>query len=93
MRALLVILSALGAAFLVMGYVRSWQMRKAIKTGKPVEAINNNYFLGAFVGFVVFALGAWWLESDSAPVNSTYSPAKIENGTVTGGGFEQQNRP
>ena len=49
MRALLVILSALGAAFLVMGYVRSWQMRKAIKTGKSVEAINNNYFLGAFV--------------------------------------------
>ncbi|MDB2469339.1 hypothetical protein N9X39_04645 [Alphaproteobacteria bacterium] len=90
MRSLLVILSALGAAFLVMGYVRSWQMRKAIKTGKPVEAINNNYFLGAFVGFVVFALGAWWLESDSAPANATYSPAKIENGTVTGGGFEQQ---
>ena len=89
MRALLVILSALGAAFLVMGYVRSWQMRKAIKTGKPVEAINNNYILGAFVGFVVFALGAWWLESDSAPANTTYSPAKIENGTVTGGGFEQ----
>jgi hypothetical protein len=38
----------------------------------------------------VFALGAWWLESDSAPANTTYSPAKIENGTVTGGGFEQQ---
>ena len=91
MRALLVILSALGAAFLVMGYVRSWQMRKAIKTGKPPEAINNNYLLGGVVGFVVFALGAWWLESDSAPTNSTYSPAKIENGTVTGGDFEQQN--
>ena len=90
MRALLVIFSALGAALLVMGYVRSWQMRKAIKTGEPVEAINNNYFLGVFVGFVVFALGAWWLESDSAPANSTYSPAKIENGTMTGGSFEQQ---
>ena len=90
MRALLIISSALGAAFLVMGYVRSWQMRKAIKTGKSVEAINNNYFLGAFVGFVMFALGVWWLESDSAPANTTYSPAKIENGTVTGGGFEQQ---
>ena len=90
MRALLVILSAIGAAFLIMEYVRSRQMRKAIKTGKSVEAINNNYFLGAFVGFVVFALGAWWLESDSAPANTTYSPAKIENGTVTGGGFEQQ---
>ena len=90
MRALLVILSALGAAFLVMGYVRSWQMRKAIKTGKPPEAINNNYILGALVGVIVFALGAWWLESDSAASNATYSPAKIENGTVSGGGFEQQ---
>ena len=91
MRALLVILSALGAALLVMGYVRSWQMRKAIKTGKPPDAINNNYIVGSLVGIVVFALGAWCLESDSAPANSTYSPAKIENGTVTGGGFEQQN--
>ena len=90
MRALLVILSALGAALLVMGYVRSWQKRKAIKTGKPPQAINNNYILGALVGIVVFALGAWWLESDSAPANATYSPAKIESGTVTGGGFEQQ---
>ena len=90
MRALLVILSALGAAFLVMGYVRSWQIRKAIKTGKPPEAINNNYILGAVAGGVVFAFGAWCLESDSAPANTTYFPAKIENGTVTGGGFEQQ---
>ena len=89
MRALLVILSALGAAFLVMGYVRSWQMQKAIKTGKAPESISNNYILGAFVGIVVFGLGAWWLESNSAPANATYSPAKIENGTVTGGGFEQ----
>ena len=90
MRALLVILSALGAAFLVMGYMRSWQIRKAIKAGKPVEAVNDNYILGTFVGLVVFALGAWWLESDSAPANTTYSPAKIVNGTVTGGSFEQQ---
>ena len=90
MRALLVILSALGAALLVMGYVRSWQIRKAIKTGKPPEAINKNYILGALVGVVVFALGAWWLESESAPSNAAYSPAKIENGTVTGGGFEQR---
>ncbi len=59
MRAILVILSALGAAFLVMGYVRSWQMRKAIKTGKSPEAIDNNYILGALVGLVVFAFGVW----------------------------------
>ena len=90
MRALLVILSALGAAFLVMGFVRSWQIRKAVKTGRLPEAIHNNYILGALVAGVVFAFGVWWLESNSAPPNLTYSPAKIENGTVTGGGFEQQ---
>ena len=90
MRALLVILSALGAAFLVMSFVRSWQIRKANKTGLPPETVNNNYILGAFVGIVVFAIGAFWLELDSAAPNSTYLPAKIKNGVITGGGFEQR---
>ena len=45
MRALLVILSALGAAVLVMGLVRSWQSRKALKTGQPPEAVHNNYLM------------------------------------------------
>ena len=90
MRALLVILSALGAAILIMNFVRSWQIRKAIKSSLPVEAVNNNYILGAFVGLLVFAIGVFWLELDSAAPNTTYVPAKINNGTITEGGFEQR---
>ena len=80
MRALLVILSALGAAVLVMGLVRSWQSRKALKTGQPPEQFT------IIISLVWLSLGwscggAWWLESNSVPPDSTYSPARIENGT------------
>lgn len=90
MRALLVILSALGAAFLIMSFVRGWQIRKAIKSGLPAETVDNNYILGAFIGLVVFAIGVFWLETDSAGPNATYIPAKIRNGAITEGGFEQR---
>lgn len=90
MRAVLVILSALGAAFLIMSVVKGWQTRKAIKNGLPEEGVDNNYVLGAFVGAVVFAIGAFWLELDSAAPNTTYVPAKIRNGTIIEGGFEQR---
>ena len=90
MRALLVILSALGAAFLIMSLVRRWQIRKAIKSGLPAEAVDNNYVLGAFVGLVVFAISVCWLELDSAEPNTTYVPAKLKNGSITEGGFEQR---
>ena len=90
MRALLMILSALGAAFLVMSFVRGWQTRKAVKSGLPAETVGNNYILGAFIGLVVFAIGVFWLETDSAAPNATYVPAKISNGTITEGGFEQR---
>ncbi len=90
MRALLVIFSALGVAFLIMSFVRGWQIRKAVKSGLPAETVNNNYILGAFVGLVVFAIGVFWLELDSAAPNTTYVPAKIKNGTITRGGFEQR---
>ena len=90
MRALLVVLSALGAAFLVMSFVKGWQIRKANKSGLSPQLVNNNYILGAFVGIIVFAIGAFWLELDSAAPNATYLPAKIKNGVITGGGFEQR---
>ena len=90
MRALLVILSSLGAAFLIMSFVRGWQIRKAIKSGLPAAAVDNNYILGAFVGLLVFAIGVFWLELDSAAPNATYIPAKIKNGTITEGGFEKR---
>ena len=90
MRALLVILSALGAAVLIMSFVKGWQKRKAVKSGLPAVAVENNYILGAFVGLLVFAIGVFWLEFDSAAPNTTYVPAKISNGTITEGGFEQR---
>ena len=90
MRAFLIILAALGAAFLVMSFVRNWQVKTAIKSGLPLEAVDNNYILGALVGFVVFAIGAFWLELDSAAPNTTYLPAKMENGIITGGSFERR---
>ena len=73
-----------------MSFVRGWQIRKATKSGLPAEAVDNNYILGAFVGLVVFAIGAFWLELDSAAPNTTYVPAKIQNGVITGGGFEKR---
>ncbi len=88
MRALLVLLSALGAALLVMSFVKGWQIRKATKLGLSPEVVENNYILGAFVGLVVFAVGAFWLELDSAAPDANYVPAKIKNGTIIGGGFE-----
>ena len=90
MRALLVILSALGAAFLIMSFVRGFQTRRAIKSGLPPEAVGNNYILGALAGFVIFAIGVFWLELDTAAPNTTYVPAKIKNGAITEGGFEQR---
>ena len=90
MRALFVILSSLGAAFLIMSFVRGWQTKRAIKSGLPPEAVDNNYILGALVSLVVFAIGAFWLELDSAAPNTTYVPAKISNGMIIEGGFEQR---
>jgi len=90
MRALLVILSALGAAILIMSIVRGWQTRRAARNGLPAEAVETNYILGAVVGLAVFAIGVFWLESDSASPNTTYVPAKIKNGKITEGGFEQK---
>ena len=56
-----------------------------------MEVVGNNYILGAFVGLVVFAIGVFWLELDSAAPNTTYIPAKIENGAIVEGEFEQRS--
>ncbi len=87
MRAILIILSALGAALLVMSFLRSWQIRKAAKEGVSPETVGRNYSVGVVVAVVVFALGVIWLESDSASPDANYAPARLENGNVTGGGF------
>ena len=73
-----------------MSFVRSWQIKGAIKRGLLPETVGNNYVLGAFVGLVVFAIGALWLELDSAAPNTTYVPAKLKDGIIIGGEFEQR---
>ena len=88
MRAIFVIFSALGAAFLLMSFLKSWQIHRAMSLGQPLEKIENNYIFGAIVCVIVFSFGVWGLERDSASPNLTYLPAKIENGLVTGGGFD-----
>ena len=52
------------------------QIRRAMKSGLAVEAIDNNYILGAFVGLVVFAIGVFWLELDSAAPTQLISQRK-----------------
>ena len=87
MRAIIIILSALGAAILVTSFLKSWQRRAAERDSVSPHDFQTNYILGAFVAIVVFAVGVMWLEADSAPPDTSYSPARIQNGAVTKGGF------
>ena len=89
MRAILVLLLAFGAAFLFISALKSWQVKKALRTGQTTDSIENNYILGAFIAAFIFIFCVWWLEADSGSPNMLYSPAKIENGTVIGGAFEK----
>ena len=88
MRAIIIILSALGAAILVISFLKSWQRRASEKDGVSSDDVQINYILGAVVAIVVFAVGVIWLEADSAPPDSSYSPARIQNGAVTKGAFD-----
>ena len=88
MRAIIIILSALGAAILVTSFLKSWQRRAAERDSVLPDDVQTNYILGAVVAIVVFAAGVMWLEAGSAPPDSSYSPARIQNGAVTKGGFD-----
>ena len=88
MRAILIVISAFGVAFLLVSLLKSWQVRRAIRLGQPLEKIESNYIFGAIVTVFLFAVGVWWLEFNSAPPSLNYFPAKIEDGTITGGGFD-----
>ena len=89
MRTILIILSALGAAILVLNLLKSWQRRRADQRGETVyEGISLIHFISVVVGLAVFFMGALWLESSSAPPRSIYTPATIEGGAVKSGGFD-----
>ena len=89
MRPFLIILSALGAAILVLNLLKIWQRRLAERRGEVAsDHMSVIHLISAAVGLAVFFLGAFWLESNSAPPGSVYAPATIEGGAVKSGGFD-----
>lgn len=91
MRTILVILSALGAAFLALNLLKSWQRRLAERRGEDVsDGVSVIHLISAAVGIAVFFVGALWLESNSAPPGSVYAPATIYNGEIKSGGFDPE---
>ena len=89
MRTILIILSALGAAILVLNMLKIWQRRLAERRGEVAsDRMSVIHLISAAVGLTVFFLGALWLESNSAPPGSVYAPATIEGGALKSGGFD-----
>ena len=89
MRPILIILSALGAAILVLNLLKIWQRRLAERRGEVAsDRMSVIHLISAAVGLAVFFLGALWLESNSALPGSVYAPATIEGGAVKSGGFD-----
>ena len=78
MRTVLIILSALGAAILVLNMLKIWQRRLAERRGEVAsDRMSVIHLISAAVGLAVFFLGALWLESNSAPPGSVYAPATV----------------
>ena len=93
MRPFLIILSALGAAILVLNLLKIWQRRLAERRGEVAsDRMSVIHLISAAVGLAVFFLGALWLESNSAPPGSVYAPATIEGGAVKSGGFDPETQ-
>ena len=93
MRTILAILSALGAAILVLSLLKNWQRRRADQRGEEVsDRISVIHLISVVVGMGVFFLGALWLESNSASPGSVYAPATVEDGALKSGGFEIQSQ-
>ena len=93
MRTILIILSALGAAVLVLNLLKIWQRRLAERRGEVAsDRMSVIHLISAAVGLAVFFLGALWLESNSAPPGSVYAPATIEGGAVKSGGFDTKKQ-
>jgi len=93
MRTVLIILSALGAAILVLNMLKIWQRRLAERRGEVAsDRMSVIHLISAAVGLAVFFLGALWLESNSAPPGSVDAPATIEGGAVKSGGFDTKKQ-
>ena len=93
MRPILIILSALGAAILVLNLLKIWQRWLTERRGEVAsDRMSVIHLISAAVGLAVFLLGAFWLESNSAPPGSVYEPATIKDGAVKSGGFDPEKQ-
>ena len=93
MRTILIILSALGAAILVLNMLKIWQRWLAERRGAVAsDRMSVIHLISVAVGLVVFFLGALWLESNSAPPGSVYAPATMDGGAVKSGGFDTKRQ-
>ena len=93
MRTILIILSALGTAILVLNMLKIWQRRLAERRGEVAsDHMSMIHLVSTAVGLAVFLLGAFWLESNSAPPGSVYEPATIKDGAVKSGGFDPETQ-
>lgn len=90
MRRYLIILSALGAAIIVMSLVKAWQRRRALKAGlDPSDIkISTAYIVGGLTGLIVFLIGVIALEGGAGAPGTSYSPAVIKDGVISSGSFE-----
>ena len=95
MRRYLIIAIAILAAILVMSLVKWWQARRARARGEtvmPSAGIEISHVIGALVGLAVFFAGAVLLETGASKPGTTYQPAQIKDGKISGGGFNGSNK-
>ena len=65
MRTILIILSALGAAILVLNLLKNWQQRRAEELGENVsDRVSLINLISVVVGLAVFFVGAMWLQRE-----------------------------
>ena len=88
MRTIFIMLSAFGAAILVLNLLNNWQRRRAGSVGRLTDRVSVIHLISVVVGFAVFFIGVLFLELNSAPPESVYTPATIKDGTVKSGGFD-----
>ena len=89
MRTIFIMLSAFGAAILVLNLLNNWQRRRAEQRGETAtDRVSVIHLISVVVGFAVFFIGVLFLELKAAPPESVYTPATIKDGTVKSGGFD-----
>ena len=91
MRVIIVILSALGAAIILLSLLKGWQRRRARQRSEIApDQVLLFHLISVFFGFAVFFLGAFWIESSSVEPGAFYIPATLEGGAVKSGSLTKK---